>query len=45
MVTTLNRQNSIRLDAAPTEVQMKLGISQVLSMPFAYNSPVIWILK
>jgi hypothetical protein len=41
MVTTLNRQNSIRLDAVPTEVQMKLGISQVLSMPFAYNSPVI----
>jgi len=41
MVTTLNRQNPRRLDAAPTEVQMKLGISQVLSMPFAYNSPVI----
>ena len=41
MITTLNRQNLLRFDAAPTEVQMKLGISQVLSMPFAYNSPVI----
>jgi hypothetical protein len=41
MVTTLNRQNLLRFDVAPTEVQMKLGISQVLSMPFAYNSPVI----
>jgi hypothetical protein len=41
MVTTLNRQNPPSFDAAPTEVQMKLGISQVLSMPFAYNSPVI----
>jgi hypothetical protein len=26
---------------APTEVQMKLAIAQVLSLPFAYNSPVI----
>jgi hypothetical protein len=28
-------------NAAPTEVQMKLAIAQVLSLPFAYNSPVI----
>jgi hypothetical protein len=41
MVTISSYQNLLRLDAAPTEVQMKLGISQVLSMPFAYNSPVI----
>lgn len=25
----------------PTEAQMKLAIAQILSMPFAYNSPVI----
>jgi hypothetical protein len=41
MVTISSYQNLLRFDAAPTEVQMKLGISQVLSMPFAYNSPVI----
>ncbi|MFM6214221.1 hypothetical protein [Planktothrix sp.] len=40
-MVTLNRRNLLRLDAAPTEVQMKLGISQVLSLPFAYNAPVI----
>lgn len=31
----------IRLDTAPTEVQMKLAIAQIISRPFAYNSPVI----
>jgi len=40
MITTpaikVNQSN-----AAPTEVQMKLAIAQVLSLPFAYNSPVI----
>jgi hypothetical protein len=41
MITISSYQTPLRLDAAPTEVQMKLGISQVLSMPFAYNSPVI----
>jgi hypothetical protein len=40
-MVTLNRRNLLRFDAAPTEVQMKLGISQVLSLPFAYNAPVI----
>lgn len=31
-----------RLDAKPpTEAQMKLSIAQVLSLPFAYNAPVI----
>jgi len=41
MITISSYQTPLRLDTAPTEVQMKLGISQVLSMPFAYNSPVI----
>ncbi len=36
MVATLQR-----LDAVPSEAQMKLMIGQTLSMPFAYNSPVI----
>lgn len=40
-MVTLNRRNLLRFNAVPTEVQMKLGISQVLSLPFAYNAPVI----
>lgn len=40
-MVTLNHRNLLRFNAVPTEVQMKLGISQVLSLPFAYNAPVI----
>lgn len=39
MISTL--RSKTRVDTAPTEVQMKLAIAQILGQSYAYNAPVI----